>query len=282
VRDGGTPREDIMTEMKSYEPGSFCWVDLATSDPNGAKAFYSELFGWKTSDVPAGEGGVYTMLRIGDKEVAALSAQPPNMKAMGAPPAWNSYVAVKSADETAKKATSLGGTLLAGPFDVMDAGRMAVIQDPSGAVFSIWQGKKHLGAALREEPNTLCWNELLTKDTAKATPFYEGLFGWTAKTHGAHEYTEWMRGEEKQPVGGMMPIREEHGPQWKHMPSHWGIYFAVTDPDAVAARAAKLGGKVIAGPMDVPNVGRFATMQDPQGAFFSVIRMFPHHEESKR
>jgi predicted enzyme related to lactoylglutathione lyase len=267
-----------MPETKTHEPGTFCWVDLTTTDPNAAKAFYGELFGWKTFDAPAGAHGVYTMLLVGDKEVAALASQPPDMQKMGIPPTWNSYVAVADVDAAAKKAASLGGKVLDQPFDVMDAGRMAVLQDPTGAVFMLWQGKRHHGAALREEPNTLCWNELHTHDPDAAKAFYDALFGWNGKSHGAHSYTEWERPGTKQPAGGMMKIGEHMGPHYQHIPSHWTVYFAVENVDAVADRALRLGGKVVAPPMDIPHVGRFAALQDPQGAMFSVIKLVPHQK----
>ena len=131
-----------MTEVKSYKPGTFCWADLATTNPTGAKRFYSELFGWKTQDNPLPGGGAYTLARINGGDIAGLMGMPEK----GIPPHWNSYVAVANVDEATNQATSLGGKILAPPMDVMDLGRMAVIQDPSGAELSLWQAKKHIGA----------------------------------------------------------------------------------------------------------------------------------------
>ena len=134
-----------MPEVTSQRPGSFCWIELNTSDSAAAKKFYSDLFGWEAEDTPAGPDMVYTMLRINGLEVGAMCNLQPDQKAMGIPPHWMSYVAVESADDAAAKAASLGGTVMAGAFDVMDVGRMAVLQDPQGATFCVWQAKAHIG-----------------------------------------------------------------------------------------------------------------------------------------
>jgi uncharacterized protein len=256
-----------MTELKPYRPGTFCWFELATTDQEAAKRFYSELFGWTPNDMPMGEGAFYTMLLVGAKAVGALFKKGPEMA--DAPPHWGSYVAVASADLAAKKAEELGGKVLAPPFEVMDAGRMAVLQDPSGGTFSVWEAKKHVGAGLLGEVGAACWNELATRDTAAAAKFYAGLFGWDPKVHGMGptEYAEFMDGERA--AGGMMQMTAE----WGDIPPHWMVYFAVTDPDAVANKAKSLGGDVKVPPTDIPKVGRFAVLSDPQGAVFSVIKL---------
>jgi predicted enzyme related to lactoylglutathione lyase len=189
----------------------------------------------------------------------------PEERQHGAPPHWNAYVTVKSADESAKRAQELGARLLAPAFDVMDAGRMAVLQDPQGAVFQVWQANKHIGAKILREPGTLGWTELMTNDTGAATTFYTSLFGWTPKV--SPEYTEFSVGNT--PDAGMMKI----DPKWGNVPPNWMPYFQVNDADATAAKATELGGRVMTGPTDIPNVGRFAVVADPQGAVFAVIKI---------
>jgi hypothetical protein len=153
---------------------------------------------------------------------------------------------------------------------------MAVITDPTGATFCIWQANKHSGVGVKGQPNTLSWNELLTNNTAKAIDFYTRLFGWTAKSHGAPmEYTEFMLGDTA--FAGMMQIRPDMGP----VPPNWGIYFAVDDCDATFQKATSLGGRAYVPPTDIENVGRFSVISDPQGAVFSIIKLAPHHEEKK-
>jgi uncharacterized protein len=255
-------------------PGSFCWIELATTDGPAAKKFYSELFGWDAQDSPVGPGMVYTMLAINGKFVGALFEKGESMKQV--PTHWASYVSVTSADETAAKAKSLGATVMQEPFDVMDVGRMAVITDPTGATFCIWEPKKHHGVGIKGETNSLCWNELLTNDTAKAIDFYTKLFGWKTKTDsGETPYTEIINGEDH--IGGIMQIQPQMGP----MPPNWGIYIAVDDCDATAQKATSLGGRQYVPPTDIPHVGRFAVLSDPQGAVFNIIKLDLQHHEQK-
>ena len=224
-----------------FAPGSFCWAELATTDGPGAKKFYCELFGWEGFDMPIGPDMVYTMLKLEGKDTGALYQKGEMMKDV--PTHWASYISVANADEIAAKAKSLGGTVMKEPFDVMDVGRMAVIIDPTGAAFCIWQPGKHTGFGVKGQPNSVSWNELLTTDTARAIDFYTKLFGWVADTHGAPmEYTEWMNGNEH--AGGMMQIGPHMGP----VPPHWGIYFAVDDCDATFQKATSLGAQPVAAP----------------------------------
>src|SRR6185295_17517171 len=240
-------------------PGSFCWIELATTDGEAAKKFYRGLFGWEAQDNPMGPGMVYTMLKLNGKDVGALYKKGEEMKQV--PTHWASYVSVESADEVAAKAKSLGGNVMMEPFDVAEHGRMAVIADPTGAVFSIWQAKQHKGVGVKGETNSLCWNEVLTNDTAKAADFYTKLFGWKTKTDsGGSPYTEFINGEDH--IGGMMQIQPQMGP----MPPNWGIYIAVEDCDGTVAKATSMGARTYVPPTDIPNVGRFAVLADPQGA----------------
>ena len=259
-----------MPEFTEYKPGTFCWIDLATTDTEGAKKFYGELFGWELTDQPVGPDMVYTGITQGDKAVGALYALSEEMREMNIPPMWMSYISVENADETAAKAKELGGTMNSDPFDVMDFGRMTVIQDPTGAYFSIWQPKKHHGAEIANEPVSLVWNELMTNDVDKAGAFYTKLFGYAADTQkmGDVNYTSFMNGD--RPAAGMMAITPEMG---EGIPPHWAVYLAVEDCDATVTKAESLGGKVIVPARDIPEVGKFAFIADPQGAVFGVIKL---------
>jgi predicted enzyme related to lactoylglutathione lyase len=246
-----------------HPAGNFCWAELHTRDSDGAKAFYTGLFGWTFNDHDMGPDGVYTMFFKGEGTVGAgyVDTQ--------APPHWGVYINVANVDETAEKARAAGGTVIAPPFDVMDVGRMAVLQDPTGAFFSIWQAKQHIGATVIDEPGAICWWELITNDVGAAGQFYSSVFGWTLKKDGVggSDYTEFLNGGSS--IAGMFAKRPEMG----EMPSNWGIYFQVEDCDGSQARAVSLGGTSCFGPMDIPNVGRFATLADPQGAAFNILKL---------
>ena len=203
------------------------------------------------------------MFTLRGLEVAAASTLQADERQLGVPPHWNAYVAVADADQSAKRAQELGGKVLAPAFDVMDAGRMAVLQDPTGAVISVWQAKRHIGAKILRERGALGWTELHTSDTAAAEKFYTQLFGWTAKV--SPEYTEFSVGGA--PDAGMMKL----DPTWGNVPPHWMPYFQVDDCDGTAANATGGGGQIHVPPSDIPNVGRFAMLADPQGATFAVI-----------
>ena len=261
--------EARMQESPEYAPGTFCWVELGTTDGEAAKKFYTELFGWSFTDHPMGPSGVYTMLTLNGKDVAALYQMPPEMTSHGVPPHWMSYVSVTSADESSEKAKSLGATLMKEAFDVFDVGRMAVIQDPNGAVFSVWQANRHKGAGIVNQPGSLCWNELATTDTAKGRDFYTNLFGWEGNVmpFGPIEYTMFVNGG--RPAGGMFGITPEMG----NIPPHWLAYFAVDDCDARTQKAADLGANILKPADDIPGIGRFSILQDPQGAVFAIIKL---------
>ena len=192
--------EAKMQESVEYKPGTFCWVELGTTDGEAAKKFYTQLFSWDFTDNPIGPSGVYTILKQNGKDVGALYQMPEEMTSHGVPPHWMSYVSVANADDSAAKAKSLGATLMKEPFDVFTMGRMAVIQDPTGAVFALWQPGTHPGAGVVNTPNSLCWNELATKDAAKAGEFYSGLFGWdkNAQQMGPMTYTSFMNADRPQ------------------------------------------------------------------------------------
>lgn len=261
--------EARMQETPQYKPGTFCWVELGTTDGEAAKKFYTELFGWSFSDSPIGPDMVYTMLKLDGKDVGALYKMPGEMTSQGIPPHWLSYASTTNADETAAKAKTLGANLMKEPFDVMDVGRMAVIQDPTGAVFAIWQAGTHKGAGVVNVPGSFCWNELATTDTAKAGDFYSGLLGWAkdVQNFGPMEYTMFINGD--RPAGGMFKLTPEMG----NVPPHWLVYFAVDDCDAKAKKATELGATVMKPPDDIPSIGRFSILLDPQGAAFAIIKL---------
>jgi predicted enzyme related to lactoylglutathione lyase len=255
---------NIMPTRDSYLQGTPNWVDLQTTDQAAAKAFYGDVFGWSYDDQPMEGDAVYSIAKIGNDSVAAIAPQSPELAAAGAPPMWNTYLAVDSADEAAAKASAAGGTVAMEPFDVMDAGRMAFVLDPSGAPVALWQAGQHIGATLVNEPGTVIWNELITDNPAAVT-FYEQVLGVTTATAemGEGKYTMFqVAGKE---VGGTTP------PQMAGVPNHWHVYFAVADADATAARISELGGSVMVAPFDTP-IGKMAVVTDPQGAVFSLFQ----------
>ena len=255
-----------MPVRTSYVQGTPNWVDLQTTDQNAAKAFYAGLFGWTYDDQPMPEGAVYSMAKLGEENVAAIAPQSPELVAAGAPPMWNTYLAVDSVDDAAAKVGAAGGQVAMAPFDVMDAGRMAFVLDPSGAAVAFWQAGLHIGASLVNEPGTITWNELITTDPSTAAAFYEQVLGLTTSVMdmGDGEYTMFEAGGEQ--VGGTTE------PQMPGVPNHWRVYFAVAGADASAAKVTELGGSVLVEPFDTP-VGRIAVVRDPQGTTFSIIQL---------
>jgi predicted enzyme related to lactoylglutathione lyase len=258
-----------MADVDSLPPGTFCWPELATIDQKAAGAFYRGLFGWDVDTQPIGPTETYTMFKLRGREAGAARTIRPEEK--GVPPHWGSYISVVNADETVTRAKALGAKVFAPPFDVMDAGRMAVLQDPTGAVFNVWQPKKHIGTRVQREPGALTWTELLTRDTNAARKFYTDLFGWSAKVggDGVQAYTEFTAKDQGYPMAGMMDAAAL-GPRGANIPPNWGPYFQVTDVDATAKKASALGGNVYVPPSDIQNVGRFAVIADPQGAVFAI------------
>lgn len=255
-----------MPARTSHAPGTPSWIDLQTPDPAAAKTFYASLFGWEYRDEDTGmPDNPYTMCLKSGKSVAGLGGLPEEQRALGVPPHWNTYVTVKDVEASSAKASELGGNVMAPPMDVMDAGRMSVLVDPTGAVFCIWQAKEHIGAELVNEHGTLTWSELMTPDVDAAAKFYEGLFGWSANAEdmGGMIYTVFMLGD--RPMGGAMK------PPMEGIPANWSPYFAVDDCDATVDAARSGGATVFMGPDDGPP-GRMAALADPQGAMFSVIK----------
>jgi len=252
-----------MGERSQYAPGTFSWADVTTTDQDAAKAFYGELFGWEAEDLPVGEGVSYSMMRLGGKDVAAISPQPQQQRDAGVPPVWNSYVTVESADAAAERAKELGATVHAPAFDVMEAGRMAVIQDPQGAFFMAWQPRENIGAGLVNGPGALSWNELASPDLEASRAFYGGLFGWTFDPFESSPDPYFVIKNGEAGNGG---IRELSPPG---MPPNWLVYFGTEDIDKALAKVEELGGTKMAGPIDI-QIAKIGIVQDPQGAVFAL------------
>lgn len=258
----------------TFTPGQFCWWDLSTTDPTKAKSFYSNLFGWTPRDVPVGDEMVYTMLEKDGMQAAALSSMQPEMAAQGVPSHWSSYIGVDDADATVARAKELHATVLAEPFDVMTEGRMAVLQDPTGAQVCIWEPKDHKGAQYRNGPGAVVWNELGTRDPKGAGDFYGSLFDYDVKEMpmGESTYTILNKGETQ--TAGIMPMQ---GEGWEGVPPYWLPYFAVEKAQAAVDTASASGGTVIVPPTPIPDVGTFAVLQDPTGGVFAVLESLPQN-----
>ncbi len=266
-------------DVTAFPTHKFCWHEVGTTDDAKIKPFYEGLFHWNLEpsdlvhDAEADatvEGGMqYWMIRQNGKDIGGAYKMMPQMLEQGVPPHWLCYVGVDSVDETTERVTELGGNVVMPGMDVFDLGRMAMIADPTGAHFALWQPGKHTGHGLCGEAGAVCWNELMTSDVEKATSFYASLFGWTPEVQnmGTFDYTTMMLGEE--PVAGLMALPPEAGP----MPPSWMVYFQVGDTDEQVARAQSLGGSLAGQVLDIPTVGRMATLADPTGAHFSVIRL---------
>jgi uncharacterized protein len=255
-----------MGKRESYEAGTFCSVDLATTDVEGAKRFYGGLFGWEGEDVHPGEGMTYTILRLGGEAVGGMFEREGLEESGGAH--WISYVSVGNADDVARRTAELGGDVVEEPFDILDVGRMTAIKDPTGSGVAVWQPGTYAGAQRVNEPGFLTWNELATNDTATAIAFYEGLFGWTTQPMGSGDGPEYNvvrlgnRGN-----GGIRPLSPQE--EQAGVSPYWFPYFAVESLDASFERCGELGGAKLFGPIEFP-AGRIGVLRDPQGATFAL------------
>ncbi len=281
-----------MLKRDGYPAGVPCWIDTSQPDPAAAIDFYRGLFGWEFEDVmPPGAPGQYFIARLHGGDVAAVGSMP---KAGPPHAVWNTYVWVDSADETAAKVKAAGGTVITPPFDVTDAGRMAVFADPDGAVFCVWQANQHRGAQVVNEPGTLNFNGLNTRDVDAAQAFYGDVFGWTiAGLPGG--FGTWRLAGYGDHLEELMPGTRERmaavgAPEGFEdtvatvattadgQPAHWSVTFAVADADATANRASELGAQVLSPPSDAPWV-RMAVIQDPQGATFIASQFVPENKD---
>lgn len=285
-----------MPERDGYIAGVPCWVDTSQPNPDAAADFYSRLFGWEFEDsMPAGSQGRYLIARLRGGDVAAVSSIPE-----GAPPQafWNTYIWVEDADEAAARARDAGGGVLSEPFDVTDAGRMAVLADPEGAVYCVWQAREHRGARIVNEPGSLSFNVLNTRDPEAAKSFYGAVFGWTTLDLGSGEF--WTLREYGDYLEDLTPGTRERTAELgaagfedvlaaiitiagddADTPAHWSVTFSADDADAMAAKATELGGTVVVAPVDAP-YSRLTVLRDPQGATFSATAFVPENKDVGR
>ncbi len=261
-----------MPTMTAYASGTFCWPELATTDPKAAIEFYQRLFDWNTLDLPIPGGSTYTLVKKGSDDAGAIGKLMDELAKQGVPPHWLAYISVDDVDATVAKLKANGGTVMAEPMDVKPdgkllLGRMAVAQDPQGAAFALWQPGAHIGASVVNEPGALTWNELMTTDVDAAKKFYTAVFGYTMTDQdmGNMVYTVMKVGG--RPNAGLMKTPDAN------VPTSWLTYFSVDDVDKCVEKAKAAGAKVLAGPDDIPEVGRFAVLQDPQGAVFAIIKL---------
>ena len=273
-----------MSNQDRYIPGVPCWVDTTQPDPEAAVAFYGGLFGWQFEDVmPPESPARYYIARLGGGDVAAVSSQ-----MEGAPTAWNTYIWVENADETAAKVRAAGGNVLSEPMDVGEAGRMAVCADPAGAAFSLWQANEHRGATVVNEPGSVNFNDLHTNDADGARAFYGAVFGWDPLDMGMWALPAYGDFLEERNPGTRERVAQFGGPsRFEEVvatllridgPARWGVTFAVEDADATAARATELGGTVLIGPVDAPWV-RTTVIADPAGAVFTASKFVPENKD---
>ncbi|MCB0964858.1 MAG: VOC family protein [Acidimicrobiales bacterium] len=259
-----------MVSMTSYAHGVPSWTDLATPDPEASKAFYGELFGWTYDDQATDQPGTdYTMCAKGDAAAAGMMKLSDEMAAQGMPPVWTTYVSVDDLEAAVAKVGPAGGAVMQPPMDVMDAGRMAVLADPAGAVFCLWEAKDHIGAEVVNETGALSWNELISTDLAGVLPFYGEVLGWTSQAvpmpNGEYTLIQ-VEGGNPDGIAGAMP------PPMEGMPSFWGVYFMVDDAAATVARAKELGATAMMEATPFPGVGTLAALADPHGAMFSIMQ----------
>jgi hypothetical protein len=257
-----------MTSDPEFQPGAFCWVDLMSTDMNAARDFYGQLFGWECQMQDTQGGPPYGVFTLGGKGVAGIGEMDADMKASGMPPVWNSYVHVRDVESTTEQARGLGASVTVGPMKVAEAGWLAFLVDPTGAHFALWGKNQHAGAEYVNGEGAFCWNELSTKDLARAKEFYGALFGWHWD-EGMHmpdgrPYIVIMN--EGQQNGGMMEITPEMG----EVPPSWLVYFTVGSCERQTQRVSELGGQVYVPAMDI-GVGKVAVVTDPQGGAFALF-----------
>ncbi len=258
-------------KVESYPQGAPCWVELGTSDQEAAKSFYAELFGWTYADHPMHDGhGHYSMAMKDGSTAAAIYTHHEGMRMDGTPPHWDIILAVEDVDATTARAAGLGGAVVEQPVDVGGSGRISVVADPTGGAVGLWQAGSHLGAQVTHEHGSIGWCELLTTDTEAAISFYTALLNIeseTADMPGGTRYTVYMAGQF--PLAGTMAMPEEV--RRMNIPPHWSVYFQVDSVDETVQKAKALGATVALQSFDVPSVGRFGFVLDPQGAGFGLL-----------
>jgi uncharacterized protein len=257
-----------VSRVEHYAQGTPSYVELTTPDLQAARAFYGPLFDWELEDIDLGDAGVYVAVSVQGDSIAGITGQMPQLA--GHPAFWGVYLAVDDLDATASRVEPAGGRVEAGPFDVMELGRMASIQDPTGVRVNLWQAGQSIGSVRVNEPGCPIWHELTSPDLPTATRFYADVLGveWDSMPmETGDDYTCLM--VEGRPVGGAFP------PPMEGIPPHWEVYINVEDADATAEKARGLGGQVLQAPWDVPGVGRMAILMDPQGAVLGLMQNPP-------
>jgi len=260
-----------MANFDKHLPGTFCWPELSTSNWQQGKDFYIQLFDWGFDDQPIGEGIFYTMLQQDGLDIGAMYQMEAGQQESGMPSHWLNYIAVDNIDLMTEKAKNLNAEIICGPMSVGDAGKMSLMVEPGGAMFALWQGNEHPGARKLQEPGTMCWNELATRNAEISKTFYCDLFDWQVQEQDMQgmPYSLFFIKEQESPVAGMLTMTEE----WpEEIPPHWMVYFAVTNCDEYIKKAKSLGANICVEATDVPGVGRFSVITDPQGAVFSIIQ----------
>lgn len=258
-----------MAEMTKYEHGIFSWVDLSAKDMDAAATWYGELFGWTANAQDTQGGPPYTMYTLREKNVAGMGQLPEPMQAAGVPPMWNTYVTVDDVEAITAKVTAAGGKVVMPAMKIFDSGSMAVFTDPQGAAFCVWQADQHIGAQLVNEPGSFSWNELATRDVEGAKAFYGEVFGWTFKESGGAggmPYHLIQLGDRE--IGGMMQLDAK----LEGVPSHFMVYFTVSDLAASVEKVKATGGAVHMPPMKIAP-GTFSVVADPQGAVFTMFEI---------
>jgi len=255
-----------MYKVTKFPHGTFSWADTMSTDADKAKEFYVQLFGWEKEEVPIGEGTTYTMFKQDGADVGALSPMPKDMQEQNIPSHWMNYITVDDVDALVEKVKDNGGTVLSGPFDVFDNGRMMTIQDPTGATVSLWQAKNSIGAGMVNAPGAMLWNELATRDVDKAKDFYSKLLGWEFGVDDDSGYI-YIRNNGRM-NGGLMEMDEK----WGDVPPHWMVYYNVADIDAAIKKVEALGGKIHLPKTEAPGVGPFSVVADPAGAVFTIMQ----------
>lgn len=257
-----------MKEFTSHKPGTFCWVELATTETDKAKAFYKEMFGWDYIDIPIGGNAFYTLCTLNDKSVAALYKLFPEQVEMNIAPHWLPYVASNDVFYLTKLVKENKGKVITEPCNSMDEGIAAVIQDLEGAYLGVWQAKNHIGASYKNVHGTISWMEHASRDNKKAIQFYEKIFNWSSKTEqmGDSNYTTFFIENEVCAGLYIMP------PQLDGVPSHWLPYFSTLNIDKSLETADKYKGDILMSKMFIQGVGYFSVIRDAQGAVFGLIQ----------
>lgn len=254
-----------MKIVSSYPDNMFSWVDLATTDPEAAKSFYEGLFGWRAFDIPLGDDNFYAMFQIDGYNVAGMGKLSEEDQAQGVPTVWSSYINHSNLDAVAERVKNAGGSLVMGPMDVFESGRMAFFQDPAGGMFGVWQPKEHIGAQIVNQPNALVWNELQTKDTDTARRFYTAVFGWSYTADDSYEM--FTLGDRAQ--AGLLDFsQDEH---WDY-PNFWMPYFRVDNIEEATEKVRSLGGTVHMANNPVGELGTLSVVSDPQGGMFTIMQ----------